>query len=590
MLYLNASLDDLKEIINLKNEVKSRVIKENLAIWLGDYPTDTLIEDDIRNGYGKIIKDNDKIIGYAACHLSETEYSMDAFCYKKLYTFSRLMVADAYLSKGVGSYLIKSMLNEFKDKTVGFGLIVDKCNVKAINLYQKLGFRFESYVKESYGNFLTYTYYYKDTYTNNLNYDLAKLSDFKYQQFVKKLYKTNYKILGIRMPELRKYSKNLDLNFFSNIEFNRARIFGPLGIKSKARTLKSSTRLFDEIPNKTILNSEWEYIDAMFQKDIVDFRAVALVTGKNLWDSQTEAYRKSFIKSGYLEGIIELPQKALPNTGVHLFLLVLSNQNKQVKLLDASDLIIKNKNRFSDYERVANLDIGGILDQYFDDRCVKSIEEVLRFKNLTPSITNVKKKEIQNGVRLSDIADVFTGNQYTIKNFSGMLSDVETGYSILTSNDIADFYINLSSLRHINYSDGKLDKYAIQNGDVIVTSKSSKVKVGVVDFEPKERIIVTGGMIIIRPNKEKLNPIYLKAFLDSELGQQELRMIQKGSIIVSINAKDLSNIDVPYLDIKKQEQIAKSYQNNVSSLIALKEEAREIENKLKNILDERKTE
>lgn len=376
----------------------------------------------------------------------------------------------------------------------------------------------------------------------------------------------------------------------SNIEFNRARIFGPLGIKSKARTLKSSTRLFDEIPNKTILNSEWEYIDAMFQKDIVDFRAVALVTGKNLWDSQTEAYRKSFIKSGYLEGIIELPQKALPNTGVHLFLLVLSNQNKQVKLLDASELIIKNRNRFSEYERVANLDIGGILDQYFDDRCGKSIEEVLRFKNLTPSITNVKKKEIQNGVRLSDIADVFTGNQYTIKNFSGMLSDVETGYSILTSNDITDFYINLSSLRHINYSDGKLDKYAIQNGDVIVTSKSSKVKVGVVDFEPKERIIVTGGMIIIRPNKEKLNPIYLKAFLDSELGQQELRMIQKGSIIVSINAKDLSNIDVPYLDIKKQEQIANSYQNNVSSLIALKEEAREIENKLKNILDEREAE
>ena len=138
--------------------------------------------------------------------------------------------------------------------------------------------------------------------------------------------------------------------------------------------------------------------------------------------------------------------------------------------------------------------------------------------------------------------------------------------------------------------DGKLDKYAIQNGDVIVTSKSSKVKVGVVDFEPKERIIVTGGMIIIRPNKEKLNPIYLKAFLDSELGQQELRMIQKGSIIVSINAKDLSNIDVPYLDIKKQEQIANSYQNNVSSLIALKEEAREIENKLKNILDEREAE
>ena len=268
MLYLNASLDDLKEIINLKNEVKSRVIKENLAIWLGDYPTDTLIEDDIRNGYGKIIKDNDKIIGYAACHLSETEYSMDAFCYKKLYTFSRLMVADAYLSKGVGSYLIKSMLNEFKDKTVGFGLIVDKCNVKAINLYQKLGFRFESYVKESYGNFLTYTYYYKDTYTNNLNYDLAKLSDFKYQQFVKKLYKTNYKILGIRMPELRKYSKNLDLNFFSNIEFN------------SMETLLLASMLLKKVKDKNLiinyLNFILPYIDSWSVTDSLAINLIAI--------------------------------------------------------------------------------------------------------------------------------------------------------------------------------------------------------------------------------------------------------------------------------------------------------------------------
>lgn len=220
MLYLKANLNNLNEIVNLKNEVKARVRKENLAIWLGDYPSDTIIEADLKNGYGRIIKANDKIIAYASCHLCETEYSQTAFCYDKLYTFSRLMVADNYLKKEVGSYLIKMMLEEFKTKTKGFGIIVDECNIKAINLYQKLGFRFESYAKEDYGVFLTYTYYYEDCFTNELNYELAKLSDFKYQQFVKRIYNTKYKILGVRMPELRKYSKKLTLNYFDNIKFN----------------------------------------------------------------------------------------------------------------------------------------------------------------------------------------------------------------------------------------------------------------------------------------------------------------------------------------------------------------------------------
>lgn len=368
--------------------------------------------------------------------------------------------------------------------------------------------------------------------------------------------------------------------------FNRARIFKPSGLNKPENTLNKSTRLFEEISEKSIANSEWQYIDAIFQKDVFDFRAVALVTGKNLLDSRTEIYRKNFIKSGYLEGIIELPHKVLPNTNAKLFLLILSNNNKRVKMLDASSLVIKNVNRFSEYEKIVNLDIGTILDRYFDCNCGKSIELVAEFKNLTPSLLNDKKKEIKNGVKLSDIADVFAGNQYTIKNFSNILSEAKTGCSILTSNDITDFYINLSSLNHINYKDTKFDKYAIRNGDVIVTSKSSKVKVGVVDFEPKEKIIVTGGMIIVRPNKDKLNPIYLKSFLDSELGQQELRMIQRGSVIVSINAKDLSNIDVPYLEMAKQEQIANRYRNNVSSLIALQEETKEIENKLKNIFEE----
>lgn len=369
------------------------------------------------------------------------------------------------------------------------------------------------------------------------------------------------------------------------VKFDKARIFAPLGMRVFMDEEISSC-MFDDVPFRTIANSEWAFIDKALSNKKENFRAVAMVLGKNLWENQTSLYRKRIIESGYLEGIIELPMKVLPCTGFQLYLLVLSNDNKEVKFLDASSLIIKNKNRFSEREKVVTLDIGSILDAYFDCKNTKTIDETVELKNLTPSLVNAKKREIKNGVSLSELAEVFTGNQYTLKNFEGMISEEETGYSILRSNDIDDYIINLNNLIHINYKDTKFDKYCIKYGDVIVTSKSSKVKVGVVDFEPKEKIIVTGGMIIVRPDVTKLNPTYLKVFLDSELGQQSIKAIQKGTVIISLNSSDLSEIMIPFVDMEKQEIIANQYQRKVASLLALRNEASEIEKQILSLFDE----
>lgn len=372
-----------------------------------------------------------------------------------------------------------------------------------------------------------------------------------------------------------------------NIKFDKARIFAPFGIKkyleNKSEIL---TTIFEDVPFKSIVNSEWAFIDRALSNKKENFRAVAMVPGKNLWDIQSSLYRNHIIKNGYLEGIIELPAKVLPFTNLQLYLLILSNNNKNIKFIDASSLIIKNTSRFSKRERMVTLDIGSILDAYYDCNNIKTIEETLKLKNLAPSLVNIKKKEIKNGVPLCELAEVYAGNCYTLKNFQEMISEYETGYSILQSTDIDNYFINTENLVHIKYKDTKFDKYCIQYGDLVVTSKSSKVKVGVVDFDPKEKIIVTGGMIIVRPNKEKLNPIYLKVFLDSELGKQSLKAIQKGTTIIAINLKDFSEIKTPYIELKKQEIIAKQYQRKVSSLIALRNEANEIEEQLSSFLDE----
>lgn len=392
-------------------------------------------------------------------------------------------------------------------------------------------------------------------------------------------------IFGNNYTEVEILNRDIFIESSEN-RFDKARIFPPLGIGNILRNNQHTATIFKDVYFKNIANSEWMFIDKVLQNMKENFRAVALVLGKNLWDDKTSLYRKHIVESGYLEGIIELPTKVLPNTSAQLYLLVLSNGNKEVKFLDASSLTIKNKARFSERERVVTLDVGSISDAYFDCKHVKSIETVIELKNLVPSLVNQKRKEIKNGIRLGDIAEVFTGNQYTLKNFRDMISDDDTGYSILRSNDIDDYIINLNELIHIDYKDTKFDKYCIQYGDVIVTSKSSKVKVGVVDFVPKEKIIVTGGMIIVRPKKDKLNSTYLKVFLDSKLGNQSLKEIIKGSAVFTINSKDLSEIKIPAVDLAKQEAIAVRYERKVSSLIALRNESKEIESQLVSIFDE----
>ena len=412
----------------------------------------------------------------------------------------------------------------------------------------------------------------KAIYANEINYKFAYIA-----KLVSDIFGNGSTKVDISNKDI--FKENLD------VKFDKARIFTPLGIRVFMDE-ETSTCMFDDVPFRNIANSEWAFIDKALSYKKDNFRAVAMVLGKNLWENQTSLYRKRIIESGYLEGIIELPTKVLPCTGVQLYLLVLSNDNKEVKFLDASSLTVKNKNRFSEREKVVTLDIGSILDAYFDCKNTKTIDETLELKNLTPSLVNVKKREIKNGVILSELAEVFTGNQYTSKNFEGMISEDETGYSILRSNDIEDYIINLNNLIHINYDDTKFDKYCIKYGDVIVTSKSSKVKVGVVDFEPKEKIIVTGGMIIVRPDVTKLNSSYLKVFLDSELGQQSIKAIQKGTVIISLNSRDLSEIKIPFVEMGKQEFIANQYQRKVSSLLALRNEASEIEKEILSLFDE----
>ena len=162
MIYQKAVLSDYDEIVVMKNLVKQRIINENLPIWKNGYPLDEVIKDDILNDYGRVIKQDGKVIAYAAFMPSSVMYENEKIFKKdNLYSFGRVMVCNEFQSKGVGRYLAESMILEAKSlKAEGLGIAADECNIKATKLYKSLGFEKEGEKDFSYAYLEIYGLYF----------------------------------------------------------------------------------------------------------------------------------------------------------------------------------------------------------------------------------------------------------------------------------------------------------------------------------------------------------------------------------------------------------------------------------------------
>ena len=73
--------------------------------------------------------------------------------------------------------------------------------------------------------------------------------------------------------------------------------------------------------------------------------------------------------------------------------------------------------------------------------------------------------------------------------------------------------------------------------------------------EKLEGILVSSQFCIIRVQKEKIDPIILKWYLESQQGKAQIATEQIGSSIQKISIAALKKIEIPQIDINKQEKI-----------------------------------
>lgn len=363
-----------------------------------------------------------------------------------------------------------------------------------------------------------------------------------------------------------------------HVPFQKAFVFPPFALKIKDLDGHPKSKMFDfAFTNRN--SGEIQFIDVMLSRlQGNHLRAVALVPNKVLFNEDDKKYIELLIKNKWLEGIIELPAGTLNFSGVKTSLLVFSENNTGVKFVDTSD--IKFSGNFINYI----LPYEKILDKYNKAKEINS-KELKDVVNYAPSSYLISKKVVKDGTKLNSVSEVITGCKFTISHFNDDLSNKPTPYRILTSSNIQNDSIDWNSLKYINHFDEKMEKYIIHKNDIVITSKSSKAKVAIVDYEPKEKVIVTGGMLIVRPNTKLVSPLFLFIFLNSPKGQNALRMIQKGSFIVSMTANDLGQIIVPKVSLARQKDLASKYEYKWETYLSLKKELDRAKEKVDNFFE-----
>lgn len=424
-------------------------------------------------------------------------------------------------------------------------------------------------IGSGYGSFLSYVGKINSSIKligEEINKDVCDSS-----KMVLEMSKANYSIENIDAIKNVKYP-----------EFTKGFIFPPFG-------LRYPTDIYERYQsiNNTIFNlkssCEWFFIYNALESMKEGGKIIAIVSDGVLFKAQDTNFRKYLLENNLIEGIISLPSGFLKGTAIKTNILILSKNNRKFKLFDASPYLPENSKR----KQISLNNINELYNAYqFCNRLIDKDDIKTIDCNLTySSITSKNLYEgMKNLINLNEVVEILKGSNLTISNFEDLITEDDTDYLVLTSSDIDNGLIDYKKLKHIN-NGSKYEKFCAKDGDVIITSKSTKVKLAVINNKSNKKIIITGAMYILRPIENKIDGTYLKIFFDSLKGRQILQSAQKGSVITTISVYELESLKVPCPEYKDQLKVTSKYNNLMSMYEVMKKEVSDMENKLENFYD-----
>lgn len=165
----------------------------------------------------------------------------------------------------------------------------------------------------------------------------------------------------------------------------------------------------------------------------------------------------------------------------------------------------------------------------------------LRIDDLLENLNAPKWEEIEGDFIIGPFGSAFTVDRYVESSH----------YRYIRGKDVKPFFLLDNENAYMTKEDyERLDKYALQEGDLLVSVVGTLGNVALVN-EQVENAIFSCKSTAYR--SKSIDPFYLTAYLNSSIGQAYLQRKARGTIQLGLNLPDLKSIPI-YLPSDNEQQ------------------------------------
>lgn len=338
-----------------------------------------------------------------------------------------------------------------------------------------------------------------------------------------------------------------------------------------------------DVPESKIADGEWHEI--LFNLSLLDRngKMVTLITNSTLANNISVKTRQALVEKGYIESIIELPDRLLENTGIELYAVVLSYGNKGIKFLDASQF-------YTEQRRKKEIDVTTVLENLDNSEVCRfeSIESIAREGyNLLPKRYTLKTNII-DGVPLGEICNISRGLVISSKELDDFVTDKDTGVRYLYTKDADGDAVDYSQSPFIDVEKLKR-KFTLLDNDTWLLGRTSPFRSNMLYVEGNDKLIANGNQFAItilpKYKNQYLLP-YLALYFNSKAGREQIERFAVGQLIKSLSLKDLKTLQIPKVSIEKQIEVVNRIQMLETEIKTVKEQLKILNRQKELIVEE----
>ena len=333
----------------------------------------------------------------------------------------------------------------------------------------------------------------------------------------------------------------------------------------------SDSEKYNKIHAFPDLNSETvnPFLDKICELLSDDGRAVVFLAQGFLFNEVRghKEERQKLIDGGFLEAVIELPVGVLqPFAGVNTCLLVLSKNNKSLRMVDASDFHEKTRRGVSSLTAEAAEEIVKFMRQdsdksrTFDYEVIKANDYCLGSR-LYFLEEKISLPGADNYVKLSDLLEdkFMRGAQIKASELEKLESEEDTGIFYASAKDIQDNQLS-KELKPLKSLDENLEGIVLKEDDILlVMAITGSLKVACVEKLEGRKIIPASNIYIIRLDRSKILPTYFKMLLETESAMKNFDAFSSGTGIRSISVEYLNKLQIPLPPLEVQNKMVTKY-------------------------------